>query len=115
MTNFGIVGNREGWTYKEVKQRLQHHNITFNDTIISGGANGVDTYALQFAREIGAKMIIIYPNPLLSSPIRYYKRNFAIARCCDELIAFDKKEYSGTLNTVNFAEKLNKKVTIYKR
>lgn len=115
MTNFGIVGNREGWNYLEFKNRLRKHNITHKDVIISGGAKGVDSYAQRYAKEIGCTMIIFYPNPKISSPQKYFDRNTCIALQCDELITFDKKLFSGTLHTINRVKVLNKKVTLYKR
>lgn len=115
MTWYGIVGNRKGWTYLEFKNRIRKHNITYRDIIVSGGAEGVDTYAQQFAKEIGCLMVIFYPNPKISTPQRYFNRNDSIVLQCDELIAFDKKKFSGTLHTVNGAKILHKKVTFYRK
>ena len=114
MTKYTIVGNRSGWTYEEVKSKLDKHNIEFNDIILSGGANGVDTYAQQYAKEIGCKIVIDYPHMFISSPIRYFQRNRRIVMDGDELIAFNKKKgRSGTLNSINWARNYNKKITIY--
>ena len=114
MTKFAVVGNRTGWTYEEVKKRLQEHEICFLDTIVSGGAEGVDTFSQMYAKEVGALMVIIYPHPHLPSPRRYFDRNRMIAKDCGEMIAFDKKKHSGTLNAINQAKDLGKKVTVYK-
>lgn len=113
MKKYGVVGNRTGFTYKEVKNRLEQHNIKADDCIISGGANGVDTYAQMYAKEIGVKLIIFYPNPKISSPYRYYDRNILIANECNELIAFNKKAKGGTIHTMHHAKGLNKKIRIY--
>jgi hypothetical protein len=110
---WGIVGNRIGWTAHFVFNILANHNITSNDTIISGGAKGVDTYAQDYAEYIGCKMIIFYPNPIEESPKKYFSRNLKIAQECDILIAFNKNNSpSGTLNTINQAKILRKKVVL---
>ena len=108
----GIVGNRTGWTYEDVKQKLVKYGINKSDIIISGGAQGVDTYAEDFAKEIGAECVIYHPDPDTPSPQRYYNRNKKIAAQCSKLIAFDNKKHSGTLNTINYARKLGKKIII---
>ena len=113
MMVYGIVGNRTGFTYNQVQAKLQKHNITADDTIITGGAKGVDTHAQRYAQEIGATLIIFYPNPNVNSPQRYFDRNIKIAEYIDELIAFNKKDWSGTTHTINESRKLDVKVTIY--
>ena len=114
MKVYGIVGNRSGFTYDQVKGKLDMHNIKPEDVIVSGGAIGVDTHAQRYAKEIGCMLIIVYPNLNKKSPYRYFTRNIIIARKIDELIAFNKKQYSGTIHTINKTLELDKKVTIYK-
>ena len=109
----GVIGNRAGWTYNEVKKKLETFNIYKTDVIISGGAEGVDTFAQMFAKEIGAKIIIIYPDPQQSIPQRYFDRNYKIICESDCMIAFQKFPHrSGTQNTINAAKKNGKKVII---
>ncbi len=109
-----IVGNRYGWDYKFVFNKLAELLIKQTDIIISGGAEGIDTYAQWYAKKIGAVIIIYYPNPSEKSPDRYFNRNKTIAEQCDKLIAFDKgsSSGSGTLNTINHAKKLNKEIIV---
>lgn len=47
----GVVGNREGFTYNDVKKILDKFPLI--DTIITGGAYGVDTHAMKYAKENG--------------------------------------------------------------
>jgi predicted Rossmann fold nucleotide-binding protein DprA/Smf involved in DNA uptake len=111
----GIVGNQEGWEYSFIRKKLIENHLTAHDIIISGGAKGVDTYAQMFAKEIGATIIIHYPDDLIPSPERYFIRNKQIATECDLLIAFDKKSgRAGTKNTIAHAKRLNKKIILYK-
>lgn len=113
----GVVGNRLGWDYDFFCEVLETLGVNGSDIIISGGAEGVDSFAQGYARENGCEMIILYPKPGLLSPERYFKRNQEIALRCDVLIAFDKgsSSGSGTLNTINHAKKAKKKVIIIDR
>jgi predicted Rossmann fold nucleotide-binding protein DprA/Smf involved in DNA uptake len=113
---YGVVGNREGWTEEYIIKKLMEQFIDSSDTIVSGGAEGVDTYAQSYAKLMGCKMVILYPDPNLPSPQRYFERNNLIAEISDTIIAFDKgsSSGSGTLNTINTAKKLSKKVIVYK-
>lgn len=110
----GVVGNRIGYTSGEVKAKLMELGVTKEDIIISGGAEGVDTYAQEYAQQYGLTIIIHYPDPDKPSPKRYFDRNFDIASDCEWIIAFDKGSAhgSGTQNTINHAVKLGKKITI---
>lgn len=108
----GVVGNRNGWGYNTIKNILIKNQINNKDIIITGGASGVDTFAQQYAKEIGAEVRIIYPNPKEKSPDRYFNRNEKIVLNSNIIIAFNKQTYSGTLNTINYAKKQNKQVII---
>ena len=57
----GIVGNRNGWELLDVEHYLRKENITENDIVVTGGAEGVDTYAIWYAKSIGADVIIYHP------------------------------------------------------
>jgi len=112
---YGVVGNQKGWTEEYVHKKLSEIVLKKTDKIISGGAEGVDTYAQTFAKLKGLTMIIHYPNNDLPSPRRYFERNFDIAASCDTLIAFDKKSgRAGTKNTVAKAKKLGRKIIEFK-
>lgn len=113
---YGIVGNRLGWGKHYVFSQLKTLGISQIDTIVSGGAEGVDTYAQEFAKSIGCTMTIHYPSTKDPVPQRYFDRNKKIAEDCDILIAFDKVPAgrSGTANTIGHANRLGKPVKIYK-
>ena len=108
-----VVGNRVGWSRDYVFAVLQREGVNKNDIIISGGADGVDTYAQEFAKKIGAQMRIIYPDVDLPSPQRYFDRNEKIADMCEKMIAFDKEStHSGTKNAITHAQKFDKDLVI---
>lgn len=113
---YAIVGNRRGYSQKYVHKILCKHKVsTTAKLIISGGAEGVDTYAQNFAKLIGVPILIYYPNHIFSSPEKYFLRNKQIAESCDVLIAFDKEGKSGTKNTIKYAKKLGKRIVLLKR
>lgn len=109
----GIVGNRIGWTSEEVLKILRIF-VLKHDKIISGGAEGVDTYAQMFAKEKGLEITIFYPKPQRPSPQRYYERNAEIVKECDMLMAFQKNPHrSGTQNSIKLAKKLGKRILVF--
>jgi len=112
--NIGIIGNRVGWTYEFVKKKLKELNVYKSDVIVSGGAEGIDTFAQRYAKEIGAEINIIYPDPDKPSPQRYFDRNKIIVLRSHMIIAFDKKEltHSGTRYTIDFAKQQKKEVIL---
>jgi len=106
-----IVGNRKGWTFDQVLNHLNIERVYRKaDMLISGGADGVDSFAQKYAKLYGLPILIYYPFNDLPVPERYYKRNKKIAEECDLLIAFDKKVSSGTSQTVRYAKELDKEV-----
>lgn len=107
---FAVVGNREGFTYEYIKSTLDDLRICKTDIIISGGAEGVDSFAEKYAKEKGCEIRIFNPDPSKPSPKRYFDRNMRVVVNADVIIAFNKKERSGTTNTINYAIKLNKQV-----
>ncbi|MBE3114743.1 MAG: DUF2493 domain-containing protein [Actinobacteria bacterium] len=108
----GVVGNREGWSKEFVFRVLQDEELTEDDTIISGGAQGVDSIAEEFAKLLGCKLIVHRPDMNIAYPYRFRQRNKKIAVDCDKLIAFDKRFHSGTSQTIRFAKELGKEVKV---
>lgn len=111
--NIGVVGNRYGWSYEDVKRELDKLNIKHLDILISGGATGVDSYAQRYAKENGIMFFIAYPNPNRPVPNKYFERNDIIADLSNILVAFQKdKKHSGTQYTINKAKKMKKEVIV---
>lgn len=80
--------------------------------IVSGGAKGVDTLAKEYAKRIGIKITEFLPKYNLYGRAAPIKRNEEIAEYSDEAVAFWDGESKGTKHTINFFEKLGKKVTV---
>jgi len=111
-----VVGSRRRTDKQSVYNLID--SLGMEDTIVSGGCHGVDTWAEERAIERGLKTIIF--RPLLSGSMSYiervniyYDRNKKIAEAGDIIYAFvapDRR--GGTENTIKYAEKLGKKVVI---
>ncbi len=79
----------------------EHGEIT---TVISGGANGVDALAEEYARENNIHLVVHYANwenGRSAGPLR----NTKIVADSDYLIAFLSDKSKGTLDTIRKAEK----------
>lgn len=80
--------------------------------IISGGANGIDTLAEQYADTHKISKLILRPRYE-----RYYKgaplkRNEEMVNICDSVLVIWDGQSKGTLYTVNYAKKLEKDIKI---
>jgi len=110
-----VVGNRTGWKKEFVFERLKWLLDTRYDEIISGGAEGVDSFAQEFAKANGMKITILYPDSGEPSPERYYNRNQDIVDISEKMIAFQNKPHrSGTQSTINRAKKKGIEVIVVK-
>ncbi len=117
--NVAIVGCRRFTDYDAIESYLiewekKHGNI---DLVISGGAEGVDTIAYEFAIKHNKKYII-----LKAEWNKYSKekgknragliRNTDIVNQCDRIIAFPSEYSVGTYDTINKGYAFKKIMTI---
>lgn len=82
------------------------------DSIISGGAKGVDTLAEAAAREHGLGVETISPNFARYGRGAPHVRNMEIVSRCDRLVAFWNGESKGTKSTIDAARKAGKPTTV---
>ena len=115
--NVGIVGSRR-WKSRAAVETLVN-TLSPNTTVVSGGARGVDSWAAEYARKRGLKVIEFLPDlPLNGNPQweytkAYHARNRQIAEHSHVVYAFvapDRK--GGTENTIKHAEDLGVPVNI---
>ena len=113
----GIVGSRKRIDKSNVIKLVD--SLNKKDIVVSGGCKGVDTWAIERAKERKMNTIIILPEkPTIETTYfdavkRFYKRNEAIAKEADIIyafVSFDRK--GGTENTIKHAKKLGKEVVI---
>jgi predicted Rossmann fold nucleotide-binding protein DprA/Smf involved in DNA uptake len=132
MNKIAIVGSRKYENKTKIKNFIFKLKERFGDEveIISGGQKyGADGYAKKFTLEFDMKYVEFPPEhyPYNQHCIserfnygkkynvsNYFKRNKQIAEYSDCIIAFIPKdiESSGTINTLGYAERLNKKFVI---
>lgn len=83
------------------------------DSIISGGAKGVDTIARLYAESRSLPFVEYLPDsPGMKQQLM--ERNTKIAEACDVVLAFPHKDSKGTFDTVRKALKLGKRVIIFR-
>lgn len=115
-----VVGNRVGFNEEYVHQVLDKVLVTqAGDRLISGGARGVDTFAMNWARKNSLVFKVYLPdmsgveqNDRIEAGNRYKKRNADMASACDLMIAFNAHDKSGTTNAINNATKMGKEVLV---
>jgi len=116
--NVAIVGSRNYNNYDEVCMgiidTLELWKVGINEinTIISGGANGVDTLAKKFAKEFDIQFLVFEAEWDKYGKSAGPKRNTLIVNNSTHVIAFVSKDSVGTWDTVRKAQKINLVVNI---
>lgn len=106
----GIIGSRNiEPTFDFAKELERRINIESCDTIISGGASGIDTLAAEYARSRNLELVELRPDYKQHGRGATFIRNRAIVEQSDFLVAFWNGESKGTKYTIDYA--LNKGVT----
>ena len=85
------------------------------DTIITGGAVGVDSFAEAEARARGLAVEVIKPDYKTYGRAATHVRNRAIVDKCDRLVAFWDGQSKGTKGTVDYARRKGKPIAIHER
>ena len=128
----GIVGSRKYTNKNKIKDFIYELKEVFGDKveIVSGGCKfGADKYAKKFALEFDMKYVefpavhesynmhCILPRYKYGKPYavwHFFERNKDIAKYSDKIIAFIPEgiKSNGTMNTIEHARKMEKKVII---
>ena len=82
------------------------------DTILTGGAKGIDKLAEEYADSHGIEKIIIKPNYTRFSRAAPLKRNEELVRKCDKVLVIWDGKSRGSKYTADYARKLNKQVLV---
>lgn len=102
-----IIGSR---TCPEVD--IESYLKYIPDTIVSGGAKGADSYAREFARKKGLKLIEFFPDYEKYGKGAPLERNKPIVDECDCVLAFWDGQSHGTKFTLDYAKEKNKPIKI---
>ena len=128
----GIVGSRKYTNKNKIKDFIYELKEVFGDKveIVSGGCKfGADKYAKKFALEFDMKYVefpavhesynmhCILPRYKYGKPYavwHFFERNKDIAKYSDKIVAFIPEgiKSNGTMNTIEHARKMEKKVII---
>ena len=82
--------------------------------VISGGANGVDTLAEQWAKKNGLEFCAYLPNyKAFGGKYAPIERNKEMVHAADIVVAFWDGKSKGTLFTCDYAKKLGVPVTVH--
>lgn len=113
----GIVGAR---TFPQL-QMVEYFINELPDgvIIVSGGASGVDSHAIEMAKRRGLETIEILPDltgcvEIWQFTQKYYERNQKIVDECNLIVAFLETERGGTWDTCKRARKSGKPLKIIK-
>ena len=82
------------------------------NTIISGGASGVDTLAEQYADKYRLSKMIIRPRYDLFGRVAPIKRNEQMVDMADAVLVIWDGHSKGSQYTIEFAKRKNKPITI---
>lgn len=84
------------------------------DMIISGGANGIDTLAEEYADRHKISKTILRPNYARYKRGAPLKRNDEMVNMADKVLVIWDGKSRGTKHTIDYAENLGKKINIIK-
>ena len=84
------------------------------ETVVSGGAMGVDTYARMFAKKHNLNLVEYLPDYERYGRGAPLVRNKLIVENCDSVLAFWDGQSRGTKFTLDYAKELGKPVKIVK-
>ena len=92
--------------YLETYQYSDFHDRAL---LVTGGAQGPDTWGEEWAKSIGMRVEVIRPINSVN-PKNFLYRNIEILCKADEVVAFWDGKSSGTIFTVNYAHARKMKV-----
>jgi len=85
---------------------------TDTEMIISGGANGIDTLAEEYADKKRISKLIMRPQYNLYRKTAPLKRNESMVELCDRVLVFWDGLSKGTKYTIDYAKEIGKPVDV---
>lgn len=82
------------------------------DTVVSGGAKGADALAEKFANQFNFNLVVHKPDWNKYGRAAGPKRNQLIIEDADAVVAFPSSDSKGTLNSMNLAKKMGKRLEV---
>lgn len=107
--NVAVIGSRSFKNFELLKNTLSKIEISL---IISGGADGADSLAERYAREQSIPTKIFLPDWKKYGKSAGMIRNTDIINEADIVVAFWDKSSKGTKDSIDKANKLDKKLIL---
>lgn len=107
-----IIGSRECSNIDFVGNLEAVLNVSKDDTIISGGAKGIDTLAANYAKEKNISLIEFLPDYKKNGRAATFIRNREIVDNSNIVVAFWNGNSKGTKYTLDYARKKNKRIIV---
>lgn len=107
-----IIGSRECEKIDFAGNLEAVLNVSENDTIISGGAKGIDTLAANYAKEKKINLIEFLPDYKKNGRAATFIRNREIVDNSNVVVAFWNGKSKGTKYTLDYARKKNKRIIV---
>lgn len=105
-----IVGSREFTRLELVGKYVA--TLDEGTTVVSGGARGVDRYAVDAAKKRGLKTIVFPADWDTHGKAAGMIRNKQIVDAADKVVAFWDGASRGTMHSVNYAKSKGKPVLV---
>lgn len=119
-----IVGSRSLNDSLEAKRKVEHLVSMLdpeNDIVVTGGADGIDTFAEDAARSFGVGVLVFRPIPPPKDKrtragyiAALFERNTRIIDWSTEVHAFWDERSNGTADSINKAEKMHRLVKVWR-
>ena len=121
--NIAVVGSREfkdkEFVFTILNQffdnQLMYGDISSDYILVSGGANGVDSWAEEFWRKNTGTCIIFKPDWNKYGKRAGFLRNELIIKEADMILAFWDGQSKGTKHSIDLAIEAKKLINIYVR
>lgn len=105
-----IVGSRGFWDLDLVGEYV--NGLPPGDSVVSGGARGVDVAAERAATLDGRDVLSFPANWALLGKRAGFVRNVQIVDACDRLVAFWDGQSRGTKHSIDLAKRAGKPVLV---
>ena len=90
---------------KWLRLLLSHIDLSQVTQVVSGGARGIDSYAMRFAKKYQITLTIFLPEYSKYGHAAPLVRNIDIVRIADLVVAFPSKNSRGTYHAIREAKK----------
>lgn len=102
-----IVGSRNINDYQILEAAIKEYNL-IPTSIVSGGADGVDTLAFRYAKQNNIPIVVFKPDWRKYGKSAGFKRNIQIVESSDVVLAIWDGKSKGTKHSIDLANKAKK-------